>query len=389
MESSAAGRLELDQAQPSSQTGGDSGFHEQPRDATADPTTPSLAELNLLRELRTEAQGLKEVLDLARKGEYGLHDQLAYIKHTREDITKLIARLEQSNEQRERDQKPKSDSICAIVNHWEQAEPLLRQLFTDASEKAESHLMLRRMSDVDRALCFIIAMVGERTIGERLNTWLDRNEPGDVVSFHRLFEDELPNPADRQRVLGLLAARPLQIKRGLLDPLTGLVYRYPDTWQGQVWRLAMIVFTFALCFGGLVGYLVLIKDDPEIAAPGLPFSGLVKLFVGAWIMLLIGMGVHAMISRRKSIGGDVIDHRVPVTRWTCYITARTGMVLGTLCTSIAAMIAYQQMKGELPSWDEAFLLGYGFDSFVELLSAEMGRRSSERVAGLATTTKGA
>lgn len=257
--------------------------HTQPFDDLNELTTE---QIDALRDLRAEAQSLKIVIDNAKVGAYDVKTYEQFIFKTYDDMGKRCLILRATNMRDKEHGKIKSDSISAILNRWEYLVVAVPALFhrpvpmatyhdwigsgsppdpfsaasAPAAEDEESRqrLKLRQLAENDDALHYIIMMVGYLTIPERINRWLARNEDEDVISFHRIFEDELPDEADRIRVLGLLASSPKRIAQGILDPVTGLIYRCPKPWSfKQLELLGGIVLAALVCLGLLVSYLVM------------------------------------------------------------------------------------------------------------------------------------
>lgn len=342
------------------------------RERSWDRTEPTQAELDLMRRLRSEAHSLREVLAAVKDGEYGLEDQAKYLARTLADTDRLILELEAANHER----ALRSDSIASIVNHWEQAGPLLRTLIEEATAKAKdpepknhARQLLRRLTHIDACLAFIVEMSVERTAADRLARWLDRNEPGDVLSFHRLFEDELPSAESRRRILGLLASKPRTFRHGIIDPSKGLIFRCATGVADNAWRIAIVGLTIAAC-------LLLLHSHPQLI-PGVNHQLELSL---AWLALLAGMAAQHIVARRKQKDPDVADYSLPLTRWPKYVAARAGSLMTILLASVMVLGIYAVLMDNtgLGVYD-TFLLGYGFDSFIDLVSAEADRRTAGRL----------
>ena len=336
-----------------------------------DETEPGPIELHLMRRLRSEAQSLRNVLVAVKNGEYGLEDQLEYLRRTHGDIQDLTTQLEQEN----RTRPVRSDSLASIINHWQQANPLLDKLLkTQAASDAEhtrengTRTLLRRLTHIDHCLAFIIEMTVERTSTERVCRWLSRNEPGDVLSFHRIFEDELPSNEGRRRILGLLASKPRAIEGGLIDPIRGLIYCYPTNPWMTASRIGLVILALSICVATM-NYYDFISSESH--APGL---------TSAWLSLLAGMATQHFVARRKLEHPDIADHWMPLARWHKYVAARAGNLVALVFASAAILGLYATglvgVARELSLYD-TFLLGYGFDSVLDLVCTEMDKKTEK------------
>lgn len=384
------------------------------RQALEDLNELTTQQIDALRDLRAEAQSLKIVIDNAKAGAYDVGAHHEFIFKTYTDISRHCASLRESN-QRDAEHPDKSDSISAILNRWEylviEIPGLLREYprpdyvsavhqdwigspspdsSPDDSESG-SQYRLRQLSEIDDALAFIIKTVGYLTIPERINRWLTRTESEDVISFHRIFEDELPDEGDRIRVLGLLASSPKRIPTGILDPVTGLIYRCPDR---QFRLIAYIVIAAFSCLAALIAYIVMSYPDSSTWRPSLLRTGIsreAELLLGGWIMLLAGMAAQRMVARRKHKDPTAAELRLTLTRWTRLAAAKATRIIEVLVLSVIALIVYHASLFEgLPdssklekvwSLSSIFFLGYGFDSFLDLLSSEADRRSTSMFGG--------
>lgn len=346
-------------------------------DAVRDPTESSVTEIGLMRQLRSEAQSLLHVLAGIKHGEYGLEDQTHYLVKTHADLTRICGKLIHCNHKREY----RSDSIASLINHWEQADKQLAAVIdlsragtseTETPSDATTRRLLRRLSHIEAAMTFIVDMTVERTSSERINRWIARNEAGDIISFHRIFEDELPDVDGRKRILGLLASKPRSIRNGILDPVTGLIYCCPTSKASRGLRIVLVLAAGLSCMGGMWA----------CARLGVSSEGVdPTLMIQSWLVMLVGMMSQHLFSRRKAKDPGVADYWLPIARWPRYVAARAGTLIIVIYSSVMAYALYTFaiMDASLPPQvHEAFLLGYGFDSLLEFVSAEMDRRSAKR-----------
>ena len=168
-----------------------------------------------LRLLRAQALDLRAVLASLSKGEAPRELYEKYIRMAFEDMNKVIELLQRDDE-----------AIQHILDYWEQVRtcPLFDQ--TEAEMKLDSQIQY--LNILDQQCRQIIYWIGYRTIPEQLNELLKNTKPGYTLPFHALFEEEMPDFADRQKILNVLAWSPKHVEGGVVDAERGLVYCYEE-----------------------------------------------------------------------------------------------------------------------------------------------------------------
>lgn len=325
--------------------------------------TSSPAQLSRLRELRTEAQDLRTVLQNVQSGTATLAANAAYVQKTREDIAALVAAFAADD--------ASADSVRHLTNVWEQmsGNPLLTAPEATYAAQEQLHFLDQLEKQIQR----IEFLVGWLTIPERLNTWLAVARPGYYIPFHLVFEDEVPVAEDRQRILNFLAFSPQTVRGGIVDAANGLIYRYNDDPALRRRSLLLLVAGFVAATAAV------------ILACYLPFEGWpitpahVPAFIAGWGALLIGVAVHIAVgSVKRSRGG--LPPVLAVGDLDYLIDARSGQILLKLLLALIGFFGLVFGAGVANlTVINAFLLGYSLDSFIELFGASLDQKAASQV----------
>jgi hypothetical protein len=341
------------------------------------PTPATMAEawFRRLRALRAEAQDLRAVLDDVRRGDAPLARYVEYIGKTCADIDELIAGLDDDD-----------DCIRHVRNAWEQMRTCAVMRAPD--QVLDPQLQMQLLNLLDGQARRIVYWTSYRTIPNRLMHWLREAQPGYAIPFHAVFEDELPDAEDRQRVLNHLACTPEALKDvgGLVDPESGLVYRYDPSARRRVRSAATLVLVLAALTA------VVAFAGPEIVhtggADGTTAVPPRSLLLG-WAAVLVGTVTHvgvAAAKRMRTVGANPAV--LPVGRMMLLLNAKEGLILlrtglallGFFALALATTVPAEAQLG--PFLLNAFLVGYSLDSVVELFGAGMDQRAAALQAGL-------
>jgi hypothetical protein len=111
----------------------------------------------------------------------------------------------------------------------------------------------------------MVFVIGAETIPSRLNDWLQKAQPGYYVPFHLVFEDEIPVPEDRLRLLNTLSWSPRVIQGGVVDAANGLIYRYESN---AVWMWVTNALLVVIVVGASVG----VRFTSQLNFPARPLS---------------------------------------------------------------------------------------------------------------------
>ena len=329
----------------------------QERAADVDVSGP--AQLERLRELRAEAQDLRSVLERLRKGEATVASFAGYLQTTRDDITTCLESISSDG-----------DTVRHLRDEWEQmvANPLLQNPNGDLA----SHDQSRYLTMLDEHIRKIEYFVGFLTIPARLNDWLAKARPGYYIPFHVVFEDELPDPQDRVKILNYLAWSPNAVNGGIVDPVNGLIYRYSDNVRDRLKSLMLLVVAFALA-------TLVVMAAPLVSAPGWPLqSENLSTLVVSWGALLAGVLVHIGVGGAKRARGEGgLPPVIAVGDLWFLLNAHTGEILQKVLFALVGLFGLIFTAGLANATPfNAFLVGYSLDSVVELFGSSIERQAT-------------
>lgn len=359
---------EPDRPQPGQRiTGGEQGVSgANPLEATP-PGSPDLPpdvrtdRNEVANSIRSEVLNLQTVLASIQAGESSLSDQAPYIKKTAEDIQPDVTKLVELD---------KSDQARNIENQWEQMSfnPLLQNLNGPFDPQQQANHLNQLNGNAQK----IVTMVGNMTIPDRINEWLEQSRLGYYFSFNEVFEDELPDQADRDRLLKHLKWAPNALTNGLVDQSNGLIYRTTsDKGEQRKSRLQLLVTIIAT----FVAVTLLVVPTLFDEAWPLSMNMLPSLLLG-WVAVQIGMIIHVMVSgykRSRDTGG-----RPPIVALgdlPLWLSAKSGQIVFRLGLALFALCGLAFGTGGV-SILNAFLVGYSLDSFLEIFSGALDSESS-------------
>ncbi|HYP41800.1 MAG TPA: hypothetical protein VEX13_15695, partial [Chloroflexia bacterium] len=250
-------------------------------------TQQNLADLRQLRHVRVELIGLQKLLDIVASGSSSLPIYAGVIKDNVRDIDGLIRMLSFSDY---------ADSVAEIQNTWQlmKVSPLLSS--PDQKEPPlDAQTILNQCKILTDQCKRAIFLIGYLTIPSRLNDWLAQAPRGYYVPFDSVFEDEVPDAADRARILKALAWG-RQLNGGLVDVTSGLVYKYSTKASVRWISLASVV----LALVGSVLLIWAIGNGFWLNITGWPYTPEnVPTLIGAWGALLAGILVHIGVGTAK------------------------------------------------------------------------------------------
>ncbi len=324
-----------------------------------------------LRELREEVQDLSRFIGGVKSGLTSIAAGASYIEKTVADIEQLFTRIEKENQERH------DDTIRHITNLWEQMQvnPLIVAPRTDLPQQEQLHALTL----LEEQIREIVFAVGLLTIPHRLNRWLEVARIGYYVPFHALFEDELPDPEDRQRVLRNIALAPKCLKAGIVCRSNGLIYRYNPSRMGRTVELILV----SLLFLG-VSALVWLAGHFQPMEQLLPLEPQVRaLLLPAWVAILLGILVHVAVARVKRDQESSLPPIMAVKDWMLLFSARKGDIMFKMMQALIGLFALAFLLGkEQFTISGAFLVGYSLDSFIGMFGESMGQRATAHLATL-------
>jgi hypothetical protein len=329
--------------------------------------------LSALRELRSEVQDLRDLLVRIKEGQSSTKVNAEYFKKTYTDIQKLIKELNGINEKR------RSDTCRRIFNSWEkmQANALLKH----PEQDRESQALLHDLAILDEEAGKIILYIGHITIPPRLNRWIGATRAGHYLPFHLLFEDEIPVPADRAKVLNSIAWAPDVIKFGLVYPGSGLIYRYEQDGKKRIWSFIQVLVVFVLMTAAVWG-LCFIGEKFNIE--GWLFSPeYAPVLTIGWMALLVGVIVHVGVESVKKSQSSGLPPVIAINDWLKHVSARKGDLMLKLFIALFGLIGLV-VTTDISKFTiaSAFLVGYSLDSFAGLFGISIEQRASAQATAL-------
>lgn len=196
-----------------------------PESAPATQNGNGYEPLRLLRLLQAEAQDLRGVIRSIRSSESTLEQNAGYLKAAGGRIDQLVLEIGKAH---------LADTIGVesdhCVRHIQNAREQMKtsRLMTDPGGSFSAPEQGQLMNLLDGHCRQLVFWTGSYTIPHRLKDWLKESRTGYVIPFNAVFEDEMPDAEDRQKILNVLAYSPreLQAEGGIINPADGLVYRY-------------------------------------------------------------------------------------------------------------------------------------------------------------------
>lgn len=327
--------------------------------------------LRRLHELRAEVQDLQSVLASVRSGQASLKIYASVIQKTRDKVRPILENL---------DDPAYPDLIRHILNAWERVSAC--PLMTDPEADYEAQEQMGYLQMLDEQFNKIIFLIGQRTIPERVNDWLQRSRPGYYLPFNLVFESELPSAEDRQKVLNYLAWAPKAVKNGIVDPNQGLIYRYAQERKARARSLGWVIFMFVLFSGLVVGACFL---GGLLPAGGWPLTAAnLGMMVAGWLAVLVGVIVHlavGSVKRSKQNGG--LPAVLAINDLPLVIDARKGQIILKMFLALLGLFFLVFVTGvDKMSVLSAFLVGYSLDSFTELFGSSLEQQSQSLAGGI-------
>ncbi len=313
-----------------------------------------------LRELRAEITDLSSAIEDIKQGKSTVKAMAEYINKTAQDIKKLFLEINQLNENFH------SDTIRHINNYWEQMK--YNPVITDPTQSMVPQDQLHHLSMLETKAKKMILAIGFLTIPHRVNTWLQQSRPGYYLPFHLLFEDDLPSPEDRQKVLNTIAWAPEAVKSGIVNIESGLIYRYEPERSAQYCSFVVQLLIFYCLtvgvwfFGKNADYYFEIKNLTS------------KDLLVSWIAVLIGMFIHIIIDKFKRSQETGLPQIVATGDWLIYLSAHKGDILLKLITALFGLFGFIFSSGNI-TVISSFLVGYSLDSFIGVFSSSLEQKA--------------
>jgi hypothetical protein len=333
-------------------------------------------EIAQLRILAAEATDLRGALERVQTGESPLAQFAEYIGAAVCRVDALVEAL------------PEDDCTRRIRNAWDQIRT--SKLMRDPETEFPAQEQMQLLSSLEAQCRQVVFWSAYKTIPFRLRDWLSASQPGYAVPFHAVFEDEIPDEEDRQKILNHLAWSPALLKDpgGLVDPQSGLVYRY-DSESGTLRQLSAFAWLLlGIGVGALAIYVVALEEPLNMMGHVLP-----HLYTG-WAALLIGMLVSVGIGTARRVKAQGSTQTVmPISRALIMLNARIGFIMFRLFIALIGFFALLYAVGFTEDTMNTFLfncflVGYSLDTVVDMLGNSLDQRAGAQQGSLSTRLNG-
>jgi hypothetical protein len=289
-----------------------------------------------------------------------------YIHKTCRDIDDLVGPLHDGDY---------ADNIRRLHNLWEQmsTSPLL----ADPGAEFSVQEQLRLLTSVEQQCARMVVEIAYLTIPPRVNQWLEEARPGYYIPFHAVFEDELPNLDDRNRLLSFLGWSPEVLKGGLVDADAGVIYRYSVDPRRRLLSFALLLSAAAAALGVIFGLAYMPVD-------GWPLNSthLTRLLLG-WAAIFAGIVVHLGIGTAKRSQERGRPPIISIGDIPLLVNAKAGQVLLKILMTLVGLFGLAFAAGiDNVTPLNAFLIGYTLDSAVELFATGIEQRAARQLSTL-------
>jgi hypothetical protein len=345
----------------------------EPQATTGQTNNGAPSMLGLLREIRVEILGLQQLFQYLSSGSVSLPAYAGLLKTNVDEIDGLMKQLGAI---------PYQDAIDEIRNTWQmmRVSPVLAG-GADPAALPDAQLMLNQAKVLNDQCKRIIYLVGYITIPGRLEGWLKLARPGYYIPFHSVFEDEVPDRDDRDKILNALAWAPDTFKGALIDVTSGLVYKYNTDAGKRLLSLGAVVLGLVVS----VLFIVALCNAFWLGIIGWPFSPAdVSTLLGAWGAVLLGIVVHMGVGMAKRAQSQTqLPPVYAPSVFLAQIDAHLGSILYKLFLALVGLFGLVGFLGmDQASPFNAFLTGYSLDSVIELIGSTLDRQSSSRMEAL-------
>lgn len=344
--------------------------------------------LGYVRDIRAEAQNLmrslleiKSTSKVTHKGgrapelEAALNESNQIFTHNKTQIEERLSALRDLLLKQPELYDQQGDEIARIENLWER----VKLNWPNPTEKDDA-VIIRQIANVDQDLSELIYHAGYLTIPWRVNQHLEQLRIGQSLDFHSTFEDEMPKPEDRMKILSSMYSHPLVVD-GVVDVQRGLIYHASPNPSRRILSYVLMVLTF---LAGVLVVALFANLGTWLNLQNWPITSgrFSELLVGYLFITLGGVahiGIDALKQARANKGQAFLAIE-DMLMWVhvkelSIITGIASLIIGSLALAIT-----------LPKveWQMAFFVGYSIDSFIDLFL----QRFTETAAISAQTLKG-
>ena len=338
-----------------------------------------LAFLGTLRAIRAEAQNLarpvRRLLEIDLQSENAQEqsrianqDALATRNRSLDRIKELRSSLYRSIREDVFISDWCSDEVTHVENSW-------GRIVDDwPDEKLELETLRKRFSKIAQMLRKIILLAGQLTIPSRVDQHLESLRIGQSFDFHKAFQDELPDEADRRQVLGFMRDHPEAVS-GVIVPESGVIYRASPHAKRRLLSYAMVVGMV------IVGSLLIqLAGKMEIWPTG---STLKQLHI-AYVFLVVGAIAHLVVGALKQSREKANAGLVALEDWLLWFHVRESSLILSVLYLWIGMVGITFVFRPPIVWETAIFVGYSIDSFVDLFLQKFTTRAAKDVSTLSS-----
>lgn len=252
------------------------------------------------------------------------------------------------------------DEVAQVANLWNDA------LAAAPVAGATADACRRNDPIARRALGEIAWHTAIVTVPHRVAQHLAQLRVGGQLRFDDSFADELPDPAQRTRMLEYLKAHPNAVS-GIVDVEAGVIFAASPSSRR---RLGSIVLLLGLVVLGIVIIRVATAGLPPLIAANWLFpSDRFADLVGAYVLLFVGAAVHIVIEAIKQQQRSGPGTFLAIDDWLLWLHVR----------EVSHAVSIMSL------WAVVFLLAAAYASGIDRLAALFAGYSLDSVLGIAIT----
>lgn len=265
------------------------------------------------------------------------------------------------------------DVVARVQEAWEEASAEWTRLGEAAAMDRSRHL-----AAIVKALDSLIYDCGLATIPSRILSHLELLPFGGVLDFPSSYADELPTAEQRQRFLRYLANYP-GLLYGLIDVENERIYRAsPKAWR----RGLTLPLTVALALAGfgLIYAACYLGDARHLT--DWPFNGQRRgEQLAAYGFLLLGSLAHVAVNLLKQ-DRSASRSTQALADWMLRIHVRETSYYASAFWLSLGGIAMAFLFKDRVDWKTAFVIGYSYDSFLDLFLQRFEKMAASSQASI-------
>jgi hypothetical protein len=368
--------------------------------------------LGLLRQIRAGGQYLDGAL-AALETSLALTGEAARLGAVREEGADVANKISESTAVT---QQSLSDALSLVeaspyLRNWVGDEVTKTQLYWGESSREATAVrtelqrivndskatigeeLARNVKEARAAVREVVVATAMITIPPRLAEFLDEARVGQTLTFKSMFENELPDEADRTEIIRRIAEAPADMP-GVIDVDTASVVVI----SRNIWRRrrSYLLEANALLGGGLVTFLVIAASrglyaTGDIFHPADVATAQALRSLGNLLLIFAGGALlHFVIDLVKARQGTAGAPRwVVLDDWLLWMHAREVKVLGSIAALWFVFGGLMAINtGPLPDALTVLLAGYSFDSLADVVIKRFDSFATPQIAKVSSALAG-